>query len=383
MQARGFDGATFGDPNGIESARADYAPRHEITTSAGYAASWVAVSLFGKVSSGLPFTPLVGSDINGDGLANDRAFVFDPATVNNPSLAQGLRTLLATTSSRSRNCLVAQMDRAAARNSCEGPWTASFNMALSPMRRITNHLPFQSHNPQVSLYINNPLGGLDQLLHGNNLKGWGTPSFPDRVLYYVRGFDSATKQYSYEVNPRFGDTRPSATTLRVPFRVTLDVSFGFGPSEDEQQINRMLRRGRNGNPGPRLDSAGIVRRYCGNLPDWYNDIIQQADSLLLTRDQVDALRAARASYLERLRAHWGRFAAHLASTPGTYDTKALAKEQSDVTDEAWDIARDDAQATLPKILTPVQLKILPGNSRFIYESKQPIRGVRFFSSLSC
>jgi hypothetical protein len=245
------------------------------------------------------------------------------------------------------------------------------------------HLPFQSHNPQLSICINNPHGGLDQLLHGGNLKGWGTPSFPDRVLYYVRGFDSTAKRYVYEVNPRFGNTRPSATTLRVPFRITLDASMSFGPSIDEQQITRMLRNGRNGNPGPRLDSAAIVRRYCGNLPDWYNEIIQQADSLLLTRDQADALRAARATYLERIRGHWGRFAAHLAAIPDSYDADALAKEQSDATNQAWDIARDEAQATLPKILTPVQLKILPGNSRFLYESKQPIRGVRYFSTTSC
>jgi len=383
MQARGFDGATFGNPYGVELARAAYTPRHEITTSAGYATRWLAVTLFGKVSSGLPFTPIVGSDINGDGLANDRAFVFDPSTASNSALSQGLKTLLATTSSRSRDCLLAQLNQPAARNSCEGPWTASFNMSLSPAYRIIKHLPLQSHHPDVTLYISNPLGGLDQLLHGSNLKGWGTPSFPDRVLYYVRGFDSTTKQYQYEVNPRFGNTRPSATTFRVPFRVTLDFSMSFGPSGDEQQIDRMLRRGRNGNPGPRLDSAAIVRRYCGNLPDWYNDIIQQADSLLLTRDQVDALRAARESYMQRIRAHWGRFAEHLASIPDSYDTKALAKEQTEATDEAWDIAREDAQTTLPKILTPTQLTILPGNSRFIYESKEPIRGTRYFSTLSC
>ena len=384
MQARGFDGATFSDPAAVTWARADYAPRHEITTSAGYSFSWLAISLFGKASSGLPFTPIVGSDINGDGLANDRAFVFNPSSPSvDAATAQGLRTLLATTSSRSRECLLAQLGEAATRNSCEGPWTASFNMAVSPAYQILRKLPFQSHNPQFSIYITNPLGGLDQLFHGNQPKGWGTPSFPDRVLYYVRGFDSTSKRYTYEVNPRFGNTRPSATTLRVPFRVTLDASLSFGPSNDEQQVNRMLRGGRNGNPGPRLDSAAIVRRYCGNLPDWYNDIIQQADSLLLTRDQVDALRAARTAYLERLRGHWGRFAARIAATPDGYDVKELVNEQAAVTDEAWDIARDEAQRKLPEILSPVQLKILPGNSKFVFESKQPIRGIRFFSTLSC
>ncbi|HEV8498617.1 MAG TPA: hypothetical protein VGQ56_17195, partial [Gemmatimonadaceae bacterium] len=383
MQSRGFDGTTFGDPARVDWSRADYAPRHEVTLSAGFSHRWFAVSLYGKASSGLPFTPMVGSDVNGDGLANDRAFITDPGLTSDATLAAGLRSLLATTSSRSRDCLVAQLNKPAAKNSCEGPWTAQFNANISPGRQIINKLPFSSHNPQISFYVSNPLGGLDQLLHGSSLKGWGTPSFPDRVLYYVRGFDSTARQFRYEVNPRFGNTRASTTTLRVPFRVTLDVTMSFGPSNDEQQINRMLRAGRNGNPGPKLDSAAIVRRYCGNLPDWYGEILQQSDSLLLTREQVEALQAARTAYLVRLRAHWGRFAAQLAAIPDTYDVKELTKAQTDATNMAWDIARDEAQTTMTKVLTPVQLKILPGNSRFLYESKDPIRMVRFFSSASC
>lgn len=383
MQSRGFDGTTFGDPARVDWSRADYAPRHEITLSAAFSHPWFAVSLFGKTSSGLPFTPMVGSDVNGDGLANDRAFVADPALTTDPTLATGMRSLLATTSSRSRDCLFEQLDKPATKNSCEGPWTASFSANVSPGYQLARKLPFRSHNPQISLYISNPLGGLDQLLHGNDLKGWGTPSFPDRVLYYVRGFDSTARQFRYEVNPRFGNTRPSTTTLRAPFRVTLDVTMSFGPSNDEQQINRMLRAGRNGNLGPKLDSTAIVRRYCGNLPDWYGEILQQADSLLLTREQVEALQTARTAYLGRLRTHWGRFAAEIAAIPDTYDVKELTKAQTDASNVAWDIARDDAQATLAKVLTPVQLKILPGNSGFIFRSKDPIRNIRFFSSASC
>src|SRR5262249_6290432 len=52
MEARGFDGATFNDPRAITSTRADFAPRQEITLSAGYSHRWFGVSLFGKVSSG-------------------------------------------------------------------------------------------------------------------------------------------------------------------------------------------------------------------------------------------------------------------------------------------------------------------------------------------
>ena len=383
MQARGFDGSTFGDPRAVEWARADYAPTHEIALQAYYLNRWFGVTLSGKVSSGLPFTPMVASDVNGDGLANDRAFIVDPAKTADASLASGMRSLLATTSTRSRDCLLAQLGSAASRNSCEGPWTAALNASASPGYTIMRKLPFASHYPQVSLFIANPLGGLDQLLHGDNLKGWGTPAFPDRVLYYVRGFDSTTRSYRYEVNPRFGNTRPSATTFRTPFRVTLDVSMSFGPSYDEQQMDRMLRNGRNGNPGPKLDSAAIVRRYCGNLPDWYSEILRQADSLLLTREQSDGLTAARTAYLGRVREHWGRLAGFVAKTPERYDLKELVKAQSDATDAAWDLARAEAQSTLPKLLTPTQLKLLPGNAGFLFQSKQAVRGTRYFSTSSC
>jgi hypothetical protein len=215
------------------------------------------------------------------------------------------------------------------------------------------------------------------------LKGWGTPSYPDRVLYYVRGFDSTAKRYTYEINPRFGNTRPSATTFRVPFRATIDVQLDFGRPLDEQQIDRMLRTGRNGNPGAKLDSAGIVRRFCGNLPDWYNEIVQQTDSLLLTRDQVEALRAARTQYMRRVMAHWGEFASFLAAVPDRYDAKTLAARQKKATDDAWEIARQEAHAALPKILTSAQLNLLPGNASMLFNARQPLVGVRFFSASAC
>src|SRR5262249_23659162 len=65
---------------------------------------FVRASWYGTLRSGLPYTPVVAGDVNGDGFANDRAFVFD---------------------GRSRACLQRQVGRIADRNSCEGPWTAT------------------------------------------------------------------------------------------------------------------------------------------------------------------------------------------------------------------------------------------------------------------
>src|SRR2546425_7254168 len=43
-------------------------------------ASALELGAIGRLTSGAPFTPVVGSDINGDGARNDRAFIFVPAT---------------------------------------------------------------------------------------------------------------------------------------------------------------------------------------------------------------------------------------------------------------------------------------------------------------
>ena len=50
-------------------------------------------------------------DVNGDGLANDRAFVADPARAGDPASGAGMRALLASSSSSVRDCLTRQLGR--------------------------------------------------------------------------------------------------------------------------------------------------------------------------------------------------------------------------------------------------------------------------------
>lgn len=119
------------------------------------------------------------------------------------------------------------------------------------------------------------------------------------------------------------------------------------------------------------------------MPNWYNEIFAQSDSLLLTRDQVDALRTAQTNYDSRILAHWGTWAEELATLPEHYDVADLVKRQNKLVDNAWEKARQEARTTLPQVLTPAQLKLLPGNSSFIYRAENPITNVQFFSTASC
>ena len=380
-QHRGFDGANAGDPRIISWSRADFAPRHEVVLQTAYGARWLTFSAYSKVASGTPFTPMVASDINGDGAGNDAAYVFDPAAAPTVATAAGIQNLMTRGPSAVRECLRRQLRVVATRNSCEGPWTAFMSASVSPTQRLMNVLKLP-RRAQITVNLANPLGGLDRLLHGNRSRGWGTPAHPDPVLLYVRGFDASSNRFLYEVNPRFADTRWGPSALRVPFRATIDVRMDLSRDNDAQQLDRWLKPGR-GYPGNRLDAAALTRRFCGNLPRWYDQIIREADPLLLTRDQVEALRGAQATYTARVRAHWASFATVLAKQPDDFNTPDLLKRQKAHVEAGWDIARQEAQTTLPKILTPVQLGLLPGNAKMIYESKQPIRGVRFFTSADC
>jgi hypothetical protein len=373
--ASGFNATTFGSPLDREWARADFDARHSIVLAAGKTVKRLTFTLFGTFQSGLPFTPLVGSDVNGDGRFNDRAFIFNPAAAPDSGVAAGLRTLTATSSPRTRNCLASQLGRAAQRNSCEGPWTAQLHADLSTRFEIPNSL---HRYVSISLAIANPLGGLDQLLHGSShLRGWGLQPYPDPVLYNVRGFDSTTRSFRYEVNPRFGNTQPATSIIRSPFRLTLDVSTNIGPAYPLQQLQRLVSAGRGGRPGTRLDAAAIKKRYSHSVPDPYAAILEESDSLLLTADQEKAIEAAQVDYLRGIDSVWTPLADHLAGLGDTFDAKEAVRRQEETSDAAWEYTRLRVQKTLGTILSPIQIKLLPWEPAFLFKATQA-KGIRMF-----
>ena len=67
-QYRGFDGAGFGDPRVVEWAPSQSDARHVIVMTGGIGGDKLGtVTLFARAQSGLPFTPVVQGDVNGDG----------------------------------------------------------------------------------------------------------------------------------------------------------------------------------------------------------------------------------------------------------------------------------------------------------------------------
>ena len=375
--ASGFDAPTFGSPLDREWTQGNLDARHHFLLQGGKTIKRLTFTLFGTFQSGLPFTPLVGGDVNGDGMFNDRAFIFDPAAAPDSAVGAGLRVLLASSSGRTRQCLLTQMGRAARRSSCEGPWTATLNANLSTYFEIPRSL---GRYVTVSLAIANPLGGLDQLLHGSShLRGWGLQAFPDPVLYNVRGFDSSAKRFRYQVNPRFGNTQPANSIIRSPFRLTLDVSIStIGPAFPMQQLQRLVSAGRGGRPGPKLSAADLKKRYSRSVPDPYRAILEQSDSLLLTAEQEKAIEAVQADYLRGMDSVWTPLVDYLAALGDTFEAKEAVKRQEETSDAAWEFTRLHVQKNLGTILSPIQLKLLPWPAGMLYTAKKSLH-IRMFT----
>jgi hypothetical protein len=223
-----------GSPNEVSWATASGDRRHAINLSLSHAIRpEFEVSMLARITSGTPFTPLVDRDVNGDGLRNDIAFVFDPLRTPDPALSEGMARLLDQAPSRVVDCLADQLGGFASRNSCRNGWSGSLDMRLG----IRPNLPRLERRMTLSVDATNVLTGVDQLVNGrDNMRGWGAGANADPVLLYVRGFDPSTRSFRYEVNEAFGQDRRGVNALRAPFalRLSARVALGGNPAQNNR-----------------------------------------------------------------------------------------------------------------------------------------------------
>jgi hypothetical protein len=354
-RVRGFTN-TAGNPLDVEWARSAFDSRHQIQYNLGYNFfDAVRVNWFGNFRSGTPYTPIVSGDINGDGYANDRAFVYNPSTTADPALASSMQALLNGASGSARDCLLKQLGQLAARNSCQGPWTSSATMSLS-----FNPLKFRMpQRATLSLQIGNPLGAADLLLHGNDkLRGWGQFSFPDPTLLAVRGFDPQTQRYKYDVNQRFGSTLPALTAVRAPVTVTALLRFDLGPTRERQALTQQLDRGRTlkGNKAPEPMLKAMYSS--GGIPNPLSTILRQADTLGLTGPQADSIATMNRRYVVSLDSIWSPVAKYLAALPDNYDKDEAYAHYRRARESSVDLLIKLAPV-IKNLLTSEQLRKLP------------------------
>ncbi|HEY1952228.1 MAG TPA: TonB-dependent receptor [Gemmatimonadaceae bacterium] len=354
-QVRGFTN-TAGNPLDVEWGRSAFDSRHQIQYNLGYNFfDAVRVNWFGSFRSGSPYTPVVAGDINGDGYANDRAFIFNPATTADAALAAQMQSLLNSSRGGAADCLRSQLGSLAARNSCQGPWISQANLSLS-----FNPLKFRMpQRATLSLQVGNPLGAADLLLHGNNnLRGWGQFSFPDPNLLSVRGFDPVTQRYAYDVNQRFGSTLPALTAVRAPVTVTAMMRFDLGPTRERQALTQQLDRGRTlrGTKAP----EGLLKAIYGSggIPNPLASILRQADSLGLSGPQADSIATMNRRYVISVDSIWSPVAKYLAALPDNYNKDEAYSHYIRAREASVDMLIR-LVPDIKRIITPEQRRKLP------------------------
>ncbi|HUF66595.1 MAG TPA: carboxypeptidase regulatory-like domain-containing protein [Gemmatimonadaceae bacterium] len=373
----GGGGTTAGNPNRAEWGQSDIARRHSMLGTVSYRfRPWLDITAIGRVVSGSRYSPLVGGDINGDGLRNDRAFVFDPGSpipAGDTALSNAISRLLASGSGAARECLQNQLGRIAERNSCAGPWTPSLDLqfnirpaALGPDRRLT-----------ISVLALNVLAGVDQLLHSTeNLRGWGQPAFVDRTLLYVRGFDPESQSFSYEVNENFGSTS-QRSGFRVPFQIALQARMTLGADQVQAQFRRVVA---GGAAGGQAGMDAIRQRMVRTMPNAFLDILEIADSaqLNLTQEQQARLVAAGDSFQIQADTLVGTIAAVLSglSAQRSPDPSRLAAQLQPQVREARQMAVQ-AVREAQRILTAEQWARVPEAIRQPFRPREGGPGFMF------
>jgi hypothetical protein len=308
--------STASDPFATEWGRSLQMPRHSVFLR------WqdfpvfdvVYLTAIAVVSSGQRFTPMIAGDVNGDGANNDRAFIADPSRIADPTASSAMRALLSG-SSAARDCLANQLGRLASRGSCLAPWTVSnaIQVKFNPQKI---GLPKRT---TLSFTVANPLGLVDLALHGSDdVRGWGQRIPPDPHLLFVRGFDPVAQQFKYEVNQRFGSTRPrESTTHTLPF-MSLGVTIDIGVPRERQLLTQRLDVGR-GRPGERADIESMKNLGTSAIPNPMAMVLTQEVALKLTRKQADSLATLSRAFSVFADSMWTPVATSLAALPEGYE----------------------------------------------------------------
>lgn len=232
---------------------------------------------------------------------------------------------------------------------------------------IVSQIPKTNRRMSATINLANPLGGLDQLLHGtSNLRGWGATPFVDGTLYQVRGFDPTSPRYLYQVNPRFGSTSPATNTFRTPFRITLDIRMDLGHSSEEQDVILKMRI-KPPLAGTRATADTIKSRYMSGqssnaFSDIYRLMLRYADSLALSREQTERVQARQKILIGRADSLFGALGGYLAALPADFSAKDAATHVRKAQDDIWAIIYGEAPF-LTELLTPGQVRLLPGGLR--------------------
>jgi hypothetical protein len=210
----------------------------------------------------------------------------------------------------------------------------------------------------IGLSISNPIGVVDYAVHGgDDIRGWGQAIPPDQNLLFVRGFDPVKKEFLYEVNQRFGSTRPRESAVRsLPF-VSLSVNVDIGVTRERQVLTQRLDAGRT-RPGERATWDFVKILGQTTIPNPIAMILLAERDLGLTRAQADSLANMNLRFNNFADSVWTPMARALAALPDTYSRSEAYGQYV----RAREVTVDYLLAvvgTVKDVLSPSQRRKLP------------------------
>jgi hypothetical protein len=250
---------------------------------------WLNAGVNMQLLSGIPFTPRVTGDINGDGDAgNDRAFIPNPSTIPDTSLARQMNELIANAPGAARNCLTAQLGQMAGANACRMPWQfrVDVNASLTPPSSWG-----YSDRLRLTFQTQNASGGLVRLfgLQNTPLGQSSLSTSPNTTLLYVSGYDAAAQRYKYRVNQLFGQPQNYGQLRQrfAPIQMMMGMEYKFG-GPPVNPVSRAMGFREPVGKDPLTDAQR--RAAVAKLKkDPAAPLLKVKDSLALSADQVGAL----------------------------------------------------------------------------------------------
>lgn len=293
----GMEAPTAGNPRDLNRTRATR-PVHTFSLSTAGRYKWMSVAVRLSYMSGFAYTPLVDRDINGDGLQNDRAFIFDPVSTNDQAFSEQLAQLIDQSSSKTRKCLQKQMGQIAGLRSCQTEWRFHPDIAFgieNPHRGIEfyDRLSFK-------VTTTNVMSAVTRLLGLSNSTFGRMSEYPviDSRLLYVEGFDPSNNSYRYKVNQQFGSDRSEhSVASRAPFQILVGGEIRFGGLSRDRLIKEFGFVSSSGQPALTRDQLLNRLRQLTSNP--MTELLVMSDSLELTETQITTLREAEIEFEER------------------------------------------------------------------------------------
>lgn len=307
--------------------------RHTIMASIG---SWVGVSQIYAtliVRSGVRFTPLADQDLNGDGLANDAAFV---------PLAQA-EAWAAATPAATRSCIRDAAGTVIAPNACAGPWSVSSILtAQIPGPKVG--LP---RGMELTVQLSNPTALFSSI--GGGGVTFGASPFVSPTLVRVTGFDASTQRFGTELLQGFGRPIGLSRSITEPMRVAVSLRVPLGRSAFDRRMNETVGiLAADTTSSMRERVAANVFAYMPNIPEVF---LEQITRVELTREQREQL--------GEMKNAWQQIAPRAVATLTARSSRDPAAREALIA--ARSRAVEEVQAIMVRIanlLTPSQRAVL-------------------------